>query len=710
VVKELVENSIDALASRIDVAVEAGGAPFIRVRDNGMGMTAGEVVKAVLPHATSKIQDFEDLVTLDTLGFRGEALPSIASVAELEIISRPSDNVAGALCRWEAGICVEQKTCGSPIGTTVTVRRLFERVPARLKFLKSNGTEFGLIADMMGKLAMTRPDIAFTLAHPERVVFQTSGSGELRDVLAEILDKELARNLIQVGGIYEGLSVGGFIAPPHLARSAKNFQTFIINKRVVRSKVLSQALREGYHTFVPSGSHPAAVLVLALDQGSVDINVHPAKTEIKFHEERLIIERLRETIRQALGRMWLGTESLALTPETAAPAGTVNPADTIAPAEADPAKTSTAAEKSPSISPANPGQASAPSVSSDATGTNPVDSGEVNATSGMASRDEPDISSPSPEMIAENPSDYQSSGELPVSDQLAKKINSLTNKKNPRVHFGEGSSITQFLTESSDGGAARNRAPGAGRQDSGTGKQDSDSVRPGSANGSGDNETGTAHGTGTFEAAMNWTEQELFLPVNENEVFFQSLRPLAQLFSTYIVAEGRDALYLIDQHAAHERIRYEEFLEQANKSESASQMLLTPLVVHLTLREEQAMLEHLPQLREMGFLVEDFGAKTYLLRGVPVGSGQPEAEEVFHRFLDEVLTNATAPSLPDLLEKWIFVLACRNSVKAHDALSLAEMSELLRKLGKVSNPYSCPHGRPLLIPFPRQELEKRFGR
>lgn len=664
VVKELAENSIDALASRIEVSVEGGGAPFIRVRDNGMGMAAEDIETAVLPHATSKIKAFEDLLTLDTLGFRGEALPSIASVSELEIVSRPSENVAGALCRWDAGVCVEQKTCGCPNGTTVTVRRLFENVPARLKFLKSAGTEFGLIADMIGKLAMTRPDIAFSLAHPERVVMQTSGNGDLRDVLAEILDNELARNLIQIGGIYEGLSVGGFIAPPYLVRSSKNFQTFIVNNRVVRSKVLSQALREGYHTYVPAGTHPAAVLVLALDQGLIDINVHPAKTEIKFHEERLIIDRLRETLRQALGRMWLGTKTG--TPEVAPPPE--------APPETPPETPPDAPREAPragiGIPDSTPPEIGAPpegAVPPEATITD-YDPTEF-ATDRSPDRDLQDAE----ELRADDLVVIPNVAEDPTDYQLSKKIDSLINKKNLRIHFGKGISISQFLTEESGATPAEQPATPA-------------------------------------EQPIAEVEQELFLPLNENEIFFQSLRPLAQLFKTYIVAEGRDAFYLIDQHAAHERIRYEEFVEQAGKSESASQVLLTPIAVHLTLREEQAMLEYLPQLREMGFLVEDFGSRTYLLRGVPVGSGQPGAEEIFHRFLDEVLTSSMAPTLANLMEKWIFVLACRNSVKANDILSLAEMGELLRRLGQVNNPYSCPHGRPLIVPFSRQDLEKQFGR
>jgi DNA mismatch repair ATPase MutL len=281
---------------------------------------------------------------------------------------------------------------------------------------------------------------------------------------------------------------------------------------------------------------------------------------------------------------------------------------------------------------------------------------------------------------------------------LVRDIKAILNKESLRKHFGEGVSIAQFLTD----------APFLTDED--TGAAGADKTAGADKMAGSDKSAAAKAEEKAVVLPSDLFPSELSLPVNENEAFFQGLRPLAQLFKTYILAEGREAYYMIDQHAAHERIRYEEFLDQALRSEVASQLLLTPLALHLTLREEQAMLEYLPQLREMGFLVEEFGTRTYLLRGVPVGSGQLDAEEYFHRFLDAVLTGGAVPGLPDLMEKWIFVLACRNSVKAADTLSLAEMGELLRRLGQVRNPYSCPHGRPVLIPWTKKELEKLFGR
>ncbi|MCL1917087.1 MAG: DNA mismatch repair endonuclease MutL [Peptococcaceae bacterium] len=671
VVKELLENAIDAQASRIDVAVEAGGVPLIRVRDNGLGMTEEEIAQAVLPHATSKIGAFEDLISLDTLGFRGEALPSMASVAEMEIVSRPRESVAGSFCRWEAGVCVDQGTCGCPPGTTVTVRNLFANVPARLKFLKSAGTEFGLISEMMGRLAMSRPDIGFSLAHPQRVILQTPGNGDLRDVLGQVLGKELAQTLVSVGGMYEGLSVGGFISPPHVVRSSKNTQTFIVNGRVVRAKVLAQALREAYHTHVPAGRHPVVVLVLKLDPSLLDVNVHPAKTEVKFQQERQILERLRESLGQALrvSHSSRFAPGLFAVPQKDTPKDVSK--DVSKDASLSDGTTQNYVAETPQEYQVNPGEDADTSM----------DSGKNEAAVKVS--EEVCQKTFAEKVLPKN-----------MSADLVQDIRKILNKDSLRVHFGEGVSIAQFFTEEE------------------AMEEDGEIWETGEAEGEGSEKPAHADEAvdGDRLLPRELFPSELSVPVNENEAFFQSLRPLAQLFKTYILAAGGDVYYVIDQHAAHERIRYEEFLAQALQSEVASQLLLTPLALHLTLREEQAMLEYLPQLRQMGFLVEEFGTRTYLLRGVPVGSGQMDAEEYFHRFLDAVLTTAAVPSLPDLMEKWIFVLACRNSIKGSDTLSLAEMGELLHRLGQVRNPYSCPHGRPVLIPLTRQELEKRFGR
>jgi len=605
VVKELVENAIDAEADRIEIAVEANGVPLIRVRDNGFGMSEADVKQAVLPHATSKITGIGDLDALQTLGFRGEALPSIAAIARMELVSRPRESAEGFFLRLEGGKVVEQGAAGSPAGTTVTVRDLFFNTPARLKFLKSAGTEFGLISDMVGRLALSRPDISFTLTHPQRSIFRTPGNGGLLAAIAQIFGSDLARRMLLVEGQSGALAVHGYISPPDLGRSTRHQQTFLVNNRVVRAKVLSQALKDGYRTRLPSGTYPLAVLALSLDPQHFDVNVHPAKLEIRFRDEKTILGFLSETIAKTLS-------------------------------ERRPLKAFTYS----------------------------LEKGRV----------------------------LEQSGSLQERGSLEERIFSPSPPKPQYVKEESG----LFILRSPGQSSLIYPIPGPETEVERERERDNTAERP----------------DPSIEPASREQREEVSREDRKtrNRLFFERLRPLVQLWDTYIIAEGAETLFLVDQHAAHERIRYESLLEQAQRTETVSQPLLAPLTLHLTIQEEQVVLEHISSLREMGFIVEEFGSHTYLLRGVPLGQALDDPEECFYRFIDTVLSKPETPSLSELLERWIFLMACRGSVKASNALNLTEMGALLLRLAETQNPFTCPHGRPIIIEFSRTELEKRFGR
>lgn len=581
VVKELVENALDAGAKHIDITIEGNGVPLIRVRDDGCGIAVSDLPLAVIRHATSKISQIEDLDHLRTLGFRGEALPSISSVSHLEISSRPADEVAGLCLTLNGGEQGEFKEVGCPVGTSVTVRNLFFNTPARLKFLKSTPTEFGLISDTIGRIALAHPDISFSLTHPHQVVLQTSGRGDLRETIGVILGHAIARQLIPINAQHEDWHLEGFISPPDLVRSSKQAQTFMVNGRIVRSPFLSRALEEGYHTLVPVKLHPVVVLHLHVPPSEYDVNVHPTKMDVRFKNEQALTTFISKAVYQTL------IDSKPLPSFQTKPAQPLKPRSTFTL------------------------QSSPLSVASDfppnSTASLQISETAVPTAANTLNND-----------MAQGKPNFQS--DLVTQDRLPTQIDPQTQ---------------DILTH---------------------------------------------------------------------------IWPLAQLFSTYILATDGEILLMIDQHAAHERINYERLLAEFRATEQSSQALLIPLPMEFTLQEEQVLLEHLWILNEMGFVLEQFGSRTYLLRGVPVQTGTFQADRLLRQFIEEVLQKNSTPSFDKLLEEWIYLLACKESIKGQDSLSLLEMEQLIAQLGQTQNPYTCPHGRPTMVKMTRSELERRFYR
>lgn len=583
VVKELVENAIDAGAKHIDITIEENGVPLIRVRDDGCGIAISDLPMAVIRHATSKISQIKDLDHLQTLGFRGEALASIASVAHLEISSRPADEVAGLSLKLIGGEQGEFSEVGCPVGTSVTVRKLFFNTPARLKFLKSTPTEYGLISDTIGRIALAHPDISFSVTHPHQVVLQTSGRGDLRETIGAILGQAIARQLIPIKVQQGDWQLEGFISPPDLVRASKQTQTFMINGRIVRSSFLSRALEEGYHTLIPTKLHPVVVLHLHVLPSEYDVNVHPTKMDVRFKSEQALAPFISQAVYQTL------IKSKPLPSFQTIRSSTHEP------------KTTFTLNNSPrSVVP--------------------------------VTFDQPKFFLPAqePSRTLENPVDNVSSKKTLVKPSA--QANSLTQNNLP----SESEPLTKDVL------------------------------------------------------AHSW--------------------PLAQLFTTYILATDGEVLLLIDQHAAHERINYERLFAEFRQAEHSSQVLLIPLPMEFTLQEEQVVLENLWNLTEMGFILEQFGERTYLLRGVPVQTGTLQADRLLRQFIEEILQKNSKPTIEKLLEEWIYLLACKESIKAQDSLSLLEMEQLIALLGQSQNPYTCPHGRPTMVKMTRPELEKRFYR
>ncbi len=618
VVKELVENSLDADAKSIEITIEGSGTDLIRVKDDGAGIPSEDLQTAVLPHATSKITGIEDLDSLATLGFRGEALPSIASVSRLEIISRTTGAELGTRLFMESCEVKSLEEAGSPKGTMVTVKLFVYTTPARYKFLKSQGTEFGLISDMVSKLALTKPQVAFTLKHGKNTVFMSPGNGSLKHVITSVMGSQISQKLLEVSFKNERYSVSGFISLPELTRNNTNYQIFIINGRIVYSKALRQAVKNAFHTSIPHNTHPVFVLNIELSPALYDVNVHPSKMEIKFKNENELISFLTLEINKAIfaGRK-IEHLNLSETYRQSEPAGL----------KEDPKRYNI----NKSVTPAYY---------------------QPNIFTGNTAKNIETIKT-----LNDRFSHPVTTNVLSLENEKydASQINDLIgdDKKPETNNLAENNLDINILKENDDSNANRD--------------------------------------------------------FNTKNIFI-NLRPLAQIMGTYILATNDESLFIIDQHAAHERITFEKIFHSFTEDSPDSQMLLLPITLNLSVHEEQIVLNNFDLLRNSGFILEQFGDRTYLLRGVPLIKNLDNPEEIFISFIDELMKSKVSISLENIIEKWIFTAACRNSIKGNEFLTIHEMQALLYNLGQLDNPYTCPHGRPVIIEITQEELTKKFKR
>ena len=558
IVKELVENALDAGATRIAVEVSQGGVSLIRVADNGRGIEAEELALAFARHATSKLRPDSDLTAIDTLGFRGEALPSIAAVAEVEAVSRPAEGT-GARVRFRYGEFVDQAAAGAPSGTSIAVRNLFREQPARLKFLRSAGAETSQVSTVVSHYALAYPEVGFTLTVDGRESFSTGGSGNRREAAAGVYGAAQAGALIEVQDASEDFALEALLGPPSLSRSNRGYVTVFVNRRWVRSRSLSFAVEDAYRGMLQAGRFPLAIVDLRLPPSEVDVNVHPAKAEVRLRDERAVFSLVQRPLRGALAGM--------------------------APVGAEPVSGWPRAFIAPGVSTAHSDTAE------------PV-------SPGLALRSEPILS------------------RLPLPE--------------------------------------------------------------------------------AFRRSEPVSTPQPPLPAK-----IPMLRALGQAGTTYVIAEGPHGLYLIDQHAAHERVMYERFLAGVLQPVEAAQPLLAPVVLELTPAQQTLITVYQPALRERGFEVEPFGPGGYVLRAAPAGLKRDDPAHAFVELLD-LLTREDAPSDPRL--RVAASLACHAAVRAGQSLAPDEMRDLIRQLEGCEAPQTCPHGRPTMVHLSADELAKRFSR
>lgn len=657
VVKELTENAIDADANAITVEVKDGGKALIRMTDNGVGMNEEDVRLAFTPHATSKIDDAEDLLRVSTLGFRGEALASISSVSQLEMVTKTRNELMG--CRYEADGGKERtlEAVGCPDGTTILVRNLFFNTPARLKFLKSSPTEAGYINTLIERLALSHPDISFRFINQNQTKLHTSGNGNLKDVIYHIYGKDITSNLLEVDASEVSCQVKGFIGKPIISRGNRNYMNYFINGRYIKSSTIHKAIEDAYQPYTMQHRYPFTVLHFTVAPELVDINVHPQKMEIRFSDAQGIYQSVYHAISEALKhREFIPEVSLA------------SPASQPVPKK---------------------GQATA----------KPVREPEMFEKKRMQS--------------------VQILEEIKKQDEILKQQGIMRESavygKQDRA---DASKIMDDVSDMESTKAAGNAVPNI-RQ-----TEEAGSTAPNI--GQTEETVSTAPNIGQVEIVENIVQNtehtkevkyNVHNPVQESffdkgilsEQAQKEVKIIGQVFDTYWILQYDNAMYMVDQHAAHEKVLYERFMKQFSEKKPMVQLLQPPVVLTLTMQEEQAVKEHMSVFEELGYQIEPFGGREYVVNGVPAHLPQIGNEELLKEVIDAMVDEHSRPT-PDILKDKIASMSCKAAVKGNNRLPREQMEELLRELMTLENPYHCPHGRPTMIKMTKTELDKKFKR
>lgn len=590
VVKELVENAIDAGSTAITVEIKEGGISFIRITDNGCGIERDQVAVAFYRHSTSKIRSAEDLLTVKSLGFRGEALSSISAVARVELITKTYDELTGTRYVIEGSKELSNEEIGAPDGTTFIVKDLFYNVPARRKFLKTAQTEGSYISDMVEKLALSHPDISFKFINNNQTKLHTSGNGNRKDIIYHIFGREISSSLLEVKHECEYFKVEGFIGKPVITRGNRNYENYFINGRYVKSNILSRAIEEAYKSFLMQHQYPFTVLYFTFFS-ELDVNVHPTKMELRFDNNNEIYVELCDTIYAILSHKEMIHEV-------------------------------------------------------------PVDSTSA------------------PKKIVH---EYKE----PIPEPFEKRrINEVRAAESRSVY---GQSVTSAVKDYSA------IEPAVKTPKTSTAYEPAHVV------------TGTQQTLGDYD--------KVFLTESAKKQF----SIIGQLFKTYWLIEFEDKLYIIDQHAAHEKVLYEKTMARLANKDFTSQRISPPIVMTLDARESEMLEKYRPQIEQFGYEVEHFGGKEYMISAIPDNLFNIDMKDLFIEMLDD-FSNSTGRQTPDIITEKVASMSCKAAVKGNDKLTLPEINKLIDDLLSLDNPYNCPHGRPTIISMSKYEIEKKFKR
>ncbi|WP_138493453.1 DNA mismatch repair endonuclease MutL [Paenibacillus pinistramenti] len=681
VIKELVENSIDAGASKIEISVEEGGLDSIRITDNGSGIDPEDCETAFYRHATSKLSSGRDLYQIRTLGFRGEALPSIAAVAKVTLLTSNNDSGLGRQVVIEGGTLKASEDAPAPQGTDITVKELFYNTPARLKYMKTIQTELGHISDVVYRQALAHPEIGFVLRHNGNLLLQTTGTGDMLQVIAAIYGNQAAKSMLSVAHEDPDYKVTGYIGRPELTRSNRAGMSTIVNGRYIRNPALQQAIMRAYHTLLPIGRYPLLVLQLEMHPALVDVNVHPAKLEVRFSKEAELTAFVETAIKQTLS-------SEVLIPKV------------VQQKISRGSSTSVIQEQFHFPSRQSYEETAA------STHADPVPRASEQGGSSSEAAAQPGLGFPPPHAANEDYPGERAGDEAGSLVREQASLNPLYSGKRQRQAGANGAG-SPARTESparavspARGGSPAGAPPeyGSGRTYTNSEGATGSSPSPYSAKGQ-QERSASAAASRLYESA----QEEAALPA------FPELTYIGQHHGTYLIANNDTGLYLIDQHAAHERVNYEYYYDKFGAPADASQELLLPITIEFTPSESAKLKERLHWFEQVGVVLEHFGGQTFRVVSLPYWFPQGEEAALVEEMAEWVL-NERSIDLAKLREKSSIMVSCKASIKANQKLTASEADTLLKRLAACRQPYTCPHGRPIVVSFSAYDLEKLFKR
>lgn len=681
VVKELVENAIDAKATAVTVEIKEGGISFIRITDNGCGIEREQVPLAFLRHSTSKIKSVEDLMCIRSLGFRGEALSSIAAVSQVELITKTYGELTGTRYVIEGSKEKENEEVGAPDGTTFIVRNLFYNTPARRKFLKTAQTEGNYIGDLMERLALSHPDVSFKFISNGQTKLHTSGNSNEKDMIYHIYGRDITASILPVNAENELFKVKGFIGKPMVSRGNRNYENYFINGRYIKSALLSKAVEEAYKGFMMQHQYPFCVLYVTMDTDLLDVNVHPTKMELRFSNNEEIYRRLYQIIRDTLTHK----EFIPDVPVDAKREERRVPLEQKSP---EPFEKRRIQELRSSVAKDSPYEQKYPAR--DRLGVT-AESQKLPKTT-IISESQEILKTPGsvqdtlPQKPTEQAENLDVFKKLLASSSSGRKEEYKRNEKSADV-LCEPSTYHVELERKNDG----------------TIRQEKSDVTE----------------TPIHESAKRQSEEQAFVYeqqtlMAENKEFLtpdaaKKHRIIGQLFDTYWLIEYEDKLFIIDQHAAHEKVLYERTMARVRKQDFSSQTISPPIILTLSLEEQEMLEKYEEQIKLFGYEVEPFGGKEYAINAIPAEFEGVDMKSMFVDMLDD-FTNINSREAPELILEKVASLSCKAAIKGGNHISRAEAEQLIDELLTLENPYHCPHGRPTIISMNKYEIEKKFKR
>ena len=636
IVKELVENSIDAKAASVTVEIQDGGISLIRVTDNGSGIEREDIRNAFLRHSTSKIRKVEDLAHIASLGFRGEALSSISAVTRTELITKTKEDTFGTRYVIEGGVEQSLEDAGAPDGTTFLVRQLFYNVPARRKFLKTPMTEAGHVQDLLMRLALSHPEVAFTFINNGQTKMRTSGNGKLKDVIYSIYGREAAANLIELDYSMDGLVMKGYLGKPVITRGNRNFENYFVNGRYVKNAMLSKAIEDAYKDFLMQHKFPFVVIHFQVDGEKIDVNVHPTKMEMRFQRQQDVYNIVYEGVHRTL----LEPE---LIPQVEAPA---------------------------------------PKVISQPKSESPFLLKPKTAPRPMEKKPEE----------KEEPHD-----EAYFMKKMKERVLSY-HQRNSSAEVAKKEQIFRPQAQAERIKDALARAKEVEKQPQKQAEEQPELIRE----------------TPVYETKPVTEEKAEQLNLFEEHLLKREKKAeyklIGQVFETYWLVEFENSLYIIDQHAAHERVLYERTLKEMKNREFTAQYLSPPIILSLSMQEAQVLNENMDRFTRIGFEIEPFGGEEYAVRAIPDNLFGIAKKELLFDMLDDLADGISTSMTPELIDEKVASMSCKAAVKGNNRLSAQEADALIGELLLLENPYHCPHGRPTIIAMTQRELEKKFKR